>query len=119
MPRHGRLQPAAVGLDADIQAVRARLGFAEAASEAPNADALARAVEDDPADCESRYKLAALKIAGGDLEGALDQFLEILRTDRSFREDAGRKGMLSVFEMLGNDDPLVARYRSRMSSLMY
>ncbi len=88
-------------------------------SDSPSAETLEQAIERDPGDCESRYQLAAIKVADGDLEGALEQFLEILRADRGFRDDAGRKGMLSVFELLGNDDPLVARYRARMSSLMF
>ena len=97
----------------------ARLSFADSAVEAPDAGELLRAIEADPTDCESRYRLAAIHITNGDHEAALDQFLEILRTDRGFRDDAGRRGLLSVFEMLGGDDPLVGRYRSRMSSLLY
>ena len=111
--------PAGARLDADVQAARSRLEFVEAVSDSPSEETLVKAIEENPDDCESRYQLAALKVADGDLESALEQFLEILRADRGFREDAGRKGMLSVFELLGNDDPLVARYRSRMASLMY
>lgn len=103
---------------AEAQGVRARLGFATIAAESPDADALERAIAADPKDCESRYGLAAHAITRGEFEAALEQLMEILRTDRGFRDDAGRKGLLSVFQMLG-DDPLVARYRSRMSSLLY
>jgi putative thioredoxin len=105
--------------EGEVQAALARLSFADAAEESPKADELMQAIDADPKDCESRYRLAAIRITGGDYEAALDQFLEILRTDRGFRDDAGRKGLLSVFEMLGSDDPLVGRYRSRMSSLLY
>jgi putative thioredoxin len=63
--------------------------------------------------------LAASYIGCGEYEAALDQFIEILRIDRGFRDDAGREGLLSVFEMLGNDHPLVGRYRARMFSLLY
>jgi len=105
--------------EGEVQAALARLSFADAAAESPEADELAQAVDTNPKDCESRYRLAAIQITRGDYEAALDQFLEILRTDRGFRDDAGRKGLLSVFEMLGSDDPLVGRYRSRMSSLLY
>ena len=63
--------------------------------------------------------MSALLVGQGDYEAALDQLIEILRIDRPFRDDAARKGLLSVFEMLGNDHPLVGRYRGRMSSLLY
>jgi putative thioredoxin len=97
----------------------ARLAFADVAATSPPADELSRAIENDPRDCESRYRLGTMHIGRGEYESALEQFIEILRIDRAFRDDAGRKGLLSVFEMLGNDHPLVGRYRARMSSLLY
>lgn len=97
----------------------ARLAFAEAAATAPPPEALAGAIEAEPRDREARYLLGAGYFSRGDYDGALEQFLEVLRIDRTFRDDAGRKALLSVFEMLGSDHPLVGRYRARMSSLLY
>jgi len=111
--------PGSVESEADVRAALARLAFAEVAATSPPADELSRAIENDPRDCESYYRLGALHIVGGEYQAALDQFIEIVRIDRAFRDDAGRKGLLSVFEMLGNDDPLITRYRARMSSLLY
>ena len=111
--------PGSVKSEADMRAAMARLEFAELAATSPPAGELRQAIEKDPGDCESRYRLGTLHIVRGEYESALEQFIEILRTDRAFRDDAGRKGLLSVFEMLGNDHPLVAHYRARMSSLLY
>jgi len=105
--------------DPDVQISAARLAFAEVAATAPSRDALCRALEADSRDCESRYLLGALHIGRGEYEAALDQFIEILRIDRSFRDDAGRKALLSVFNMLGSESPLVGRYRARMSLLLH
>ena len=109
------------GIDADVEVRTAigRLAFAEEALTSPGIDALKRAVEINPRDCESLYLLGASYIGRGEYEAALDQFIEILRIDRGFRDDAGRKALLSVFGMLGNEHPLVGRYRARMSSLLY
>jgi putative thioredoxin len=63
--------------------------------------------------------LGALLVGRGEYEAALEQFIEILRIDRAFRDDAGREGLLSVFEILGNEHPLVSRYRAQMSSLLH
>jgi putative thioredoxin len=109
----------AVNADVEVRAARGRLAFAEVAAGSPGIDALKRAVEIDPRDCESLYLLGSSYIGRGEHEAALDQFIEILRIDRGFRDDAGRKALLSVFEMLGNDDLLVGRYRARMSTLLY
>ncbi len=76
-------------------------------------------IETDPRDCESRYRLGAFHIIHDEYEAALEQFIEVLRMDRTFRDDAGRKGLLTVFEILGNEHPLVGRYRAQMSSLLH
>ena len=36
-----------------------------------------------------------------------------------YNDDAGRKGMLKVFDMLGGSGELVSRYRQKMASLLY
>ena len=111
--------PGSVGSDDEVRTAMVRLTFAQVAATSPSVDELSQAIETDPRDCESRYRLGALHIGRGEYEAALEQFIEILRIDRAFRDDAGREGLLSVFEMLGNDHPLVGRYRARMSSLLH
>ncbi len=111
--------PDGVKFDHAVRTAMVRLTFAQVAATSPPADELSLAIETDPRDCESRYRLGALRIGRGEYEAALEQFIEILRIDRAFRDDAGREGLLSVFEMLGNDHPLVGRYRARMSSLLH
>ena len=105
--------------DAAAKAIASRLAFARLAADSPPVETLEQAVAADPRDCESRYRLAALAATRGEYEAAMEQLLEILRADRGYRDDAGRRGLLSVFDMLGGDHPLVARYRSRMSSALY
>jgi len=49
----------------------------------------------------------------------LEQFMDILRRDPKFGDEAGRKGLIALFEMLGNENPLVIAYRRRMFSLLH
>jgi putative thioredoxin len=44
--------------------------------------------------------------------------MELVRLDRSYGDDAGRKGLLKVFEILG-DNELVSRYRRQMFNAMH
>lgn len=111
--------PGSVKSDDEMRTAMVRLAFAQVVETSPPADELSQAIEIEPRDCESRYRLGALHVGRGEYEAALEQFIEILRMDRAFRDDAGRKGLLSVFELLGDDHPLVGRYRARMSSLLY
>jgi putative thioredoxin len=52
-------------------------------------------------------------------ERALEALLEIVRAHRKFRDDAGRKAMLAVFDLLPPDSPLLAGYRQQLSNLLF
>lgn len=111
--------PSGRQLDSDVSKLFAKLNFARLAKEAPPAELLEQQVQANPANCEARYQLSALKALAGDYEGAMEQLLEIVRRDRSFQDDAGRKGLVAIFELLGGEGPLVSRYRALMSSALY
>jgi len=51
----------------------------------------------------------------GDYATALEGFFGIVQKDRKFREDAGRKGMLAVFDILPADAELTAEYRGKLN----
>ena len=97
----------------------ARLQFADMAQGAPDRAALEIKVQTNPADSTARRQLAARCVLASDYETALEQFMEILRRDPQFEEEAGRKGLIAIFEILGNADPLVITYRRRMFSLLH
>jgi putative thioredoxin len=63
-------------------------------------------------------KLANLLVVAGQYEAGMDQLLEIVRRDRSFGDDIGRKTLLSVFDLLGGGE-LLSRYRRLLASALY
>ncbi len=97
----------------------ARLQFADMAEGAPDAATLDEQINNNPADSAARQQRAARYVLAGDYEGALQQFMAIMQRDPQFEEGAGRKGLIAVFEILGNEDPLVVTYRRRMFSLLH
>jgi putative thioredoxin len=98
---------------------RERLETAELASLLPPAEHLERRIEFDENDLQARSELAELMIAQGDYEPAMEQLLEIARRDRSFREDAGRRRLLEVFELAAAYPELVSEYRTRLSAVIF
>ena len=102
-----------------VSGLLARLQFADLAQGAPDRGALEKMMQADPADSAARRQLAARCVLAGDYEAALEQFMEILRRDPKFEDEAGRKGLIAIFEILGNEDPLVTTYRRRMFSLLH
>ncbi len=97
----------------------ARLQFAVLAQGAPDRAVLETQVQSHPVDCAARRQLAARLVLAGDYEAALEQFMTILRRDPQFEDEAGRKGLIAMFEMLGNDHPLTITYRRRLFSLLH
>mgnify|MGYP001546115218 FL=1 len=72
-------------------------------------------LEENPDQLEKRLKLASILLKIDDIESALEQLYAIRQADRTFRDDIGQRGMLALFSMLGDDDELVDKYRSRIS----
>jgi putative thioredoxin len=97
----------------------ARLQFVDLVKDAPDITKLRAQVQATPEDCGIRQQLAARYALAGDYEAALEQFMDILRRDPRFEDEAGRKGLIAIFEILGNEDPLVMTYRRRLFSLLH
>jgi putative thioredoxin len=102
-----------------LPALRARLAFVQVANAQPDVVALRSALEQNPADLAARHALAAHHATAGDYGTALAEWLDLMRRNRSFGEDAGRRSLLQVFDVLGEQDELVAQYRRRMASLLH
>ena len=104
---------------ADRQRPQTRLEFMEEAAGMPTLEELLTAVAADDADLEAKYQLAVRHVAAEEYEQALLVCLDILRTDREFREDLGRLTMIRVFEVLGKGNELAGKYRRKMFNLMH
>ncbi|WP_133510893.1 thioredoxin [Candidatus Thiosymbion oneisti] len=105
--------------DPEVVRLKGQVSFAAIQVDSPPEATLVSRLEADPKDSDARHRLAAHLVARGDFEGALEQLLELMKRDRPFADDAGRKGMLMVFAMLGGQGDLVTGYRSRMLNALY
>jgi putative thioredoxin len=99
--------------------VHAHLDAAEKARNLPPIDQLVRRIRFNPGDLQARLELADLLISKRDFGPAMNQLLEILQRDRTFRDDVARTRMLTVFEMAAEEPDLVTEYRSRLSTLLF
>jgi putative thioredoxin len=103
----------------EVQSLRAQLTFAAALGDAPDVAVLEQRLAADPGDSEARYQLAAYRVMGGHYEAALEELLTLLKRDRGYGDDAARKAMVQIFELLGGSGELVSRYRGKMISALY
>ncbi|MGM0593271.1 MAG: thioredoxin [Pseudomonadota bacterium] len=111
--------PANIQQEEAIQVLQADLTLKRAISDAPDSDTLRQRLQQNPDDSQARHQLALRLNEQGDVEGALEALLELLRRDRSYGDEAARKGMLMLFEQLGPDDERVARYRRQMFNILH
>lgn len=103
-----------------IRAVEAELKLRETPPPEQGATAALRAKLDaDPKDHQARYDLAMALDAAGDRDGAIAELLELVRRDRKWNEDAGRKQLVILFEAMGPADPRTIEARRRLSGLLF
>jgi putative thioredoxin len=113
-----RAMPVAVRDDVEVRTLMAHLGFIRISINAPPLGTLENTIALDPRNLEARYQLAAAKVVQNDFEGAMQQLLEIARRNPAFRDNAGRNGLLALFQMLGDADERVRRYRPLLHESM-
>ena len=102
-------------LDSEGIALVAYIEFARIAADALPMAELEPAIFLDSNNCGARHKLSALQVLENDYDSALQQLLEIIKQNRKFGADAGRRHMVALFNMLGNSNDLAGKYRNLLS----
>jgi len=110
--------PSGMREEEEVATLLVHAGFLRVAQTAPGIEELERDISATPEKSVARYQLSALKLIANDFEGAMEQLLEIVKHDRTFRDDAGRKGLVAIFNMLGNEEALVLRYRTLLTAAL-
>ncbi len=103
---------------ARVEALAARLELAASGSHGADLAELQAAVDADPADLAARLQLANAQAVARQYREALQNMLTIVRQDRHWQEDAGRKAMLTLFALLAtqpDQDDLVREFRATLS----
>jgi putative thioredoxin len=100
---------------AELADLKLRLHAADAGDPA----ALAAAVDARPDDLEARYALGLALVGGQRYEEALGHLIEIVRRDRTFRDDGARKLMIDIFEKVGARSPVADAWREKLARVLY
>ncbi len=111
--------PAKIAKSAPFEAARAQLALARQAADAGPVGELLAAVEADPANHQARFDLATALHAKGDVEAAVDHLLELFRRDRDWNDGAAKAQLLTIFDALKPNDPLVLKGRRRLSAMIF
>jgi len=82
-------------------------------------DTAAKRAMENPADLNANFAWACCLAADKDYPAAFEALLSIISKDRKFREDQPRKMLVSLFNFLGDSNPLVDEYRNRLAKILY
>ncbi len=72
-----------------------------------------------PRDARARYRYGLLLASKEQYESALDELIDSIRADRKFADEAARKAVLGVFDILGPDDPRTRQYQRSLASVLF
>ncbi|MDT8898994.1 MAG: tetratricopeptide repeat protein [Thermanaerothrix sp.] len=98
--------------------------YAQAMLLKPYAEALVelrqhRGIEDEGDELAAAYWNAIRLASRGNILAALDGLLDILRQDKRYREDQARQVVLSLLEILGEENPLTRQYRNELALILF
>jgi putative thioredoxin len=110
--------PANLATDERSVRARARLGFAALLKDAPPREPLLAAIAADPRDLRARHLLGVRLLVEGESEAGLQQFLEMLRLDKTYEDGLAKKALIDAFRVVEDED-LVGAYRRKMASLLF
>jgi putative thioredoxin len=100
-------------LDSAIK-LRAEINLAAQLADLPDLSEIEQRLSQNPADLEALLQKSRHLVARGEYDDAMECLLTIMRNDRSFEDDAGRTGLLEIFDMLGGEHPSVQKYRRKL-----
>jgi putative thioredoxin len=113
-----------------LDSLQRYIGILERAPQLATADALQARIAANKRDFDARFDLAQGHAAAGRWTEAMDELLEILMRDKSWNEDLARKTYIAILDLIERpkakvadgqippDDPVVATYRRRLSSVV-
>jgi putative thioredoxin len=73
----------------------------------------------NPDDIEAQCVAADLDMLGGHVDDALGRLLDLVRNTSGNDRDLARTHLISLFDVLGNGDPRVAKARTALASALY
>ncbi|THG76623.1 thioredoxin [Pseudomonas sp. A-1] len=127
LAERGALDEAQAVLDAvkgdehrqELAGARAQLTFLRQVASLPEAAELKSRLAQDAGDDEAAFQLAIHQLARQQYETALDGLLRLFMRNRDYGDDLPRKTLVQVFDLLGNEHPLVISYRRKLYQALY
>ena len=110
--------PPALRSEGEIAQLLVYVRFVVSAHTAPDPRELRLTLARDPGNSEARFQLASRAVTHDDYATALAQLFEIAQRDRGFLDGAAPVSMQALMNLLGDEHPLVRRYRPLLQQVL-
>ena len=113
------------GLDADtlnkeeVKSVLAAIDLEHASTDTEETESLRQKLATSPDDPQLRYDLAIALYGDGCSEEAINILVELVKTHKTWNEEAARAQLLKIFEALGHSDPITVEGRRKLSVVIF
>ena len=104
--------------DAEAKQLLGQLRFRRGGGDDDRGELERRLTADDQ-DAAAHYALGNLLAAEEEWAAALEHLLATVRLDRQLDDDGGRRRMLDLFNVLGEEHPLTREYRQALGSVLF
>ena len=104
--------------DADAQAGLGQVELLRR-TQAVDERAVRRAAAENPDDVAAQAAVADLDLLGGQVEDAFNRLLDLVRRLSGSERDAARTHLVSLFELVGNQDDRVAKARTALANALF
>jgi putative thioredoxin len=78
-----------------------------------------QAAADRPDDVDAQCLAADLDVVGGDVSAAFDRLIDLVRRSSGDDRDRARAHLIALFDVIGPDDPRVAKGRTGLASALF
>ena len=101
----------------------ARLGLAQVElirrTQTTDVAAARQAAAERPDDVDAQCLAADLDVVGGNVSDAFDRLIDLVRRSSGDDRDRARAHLIALFEVIGPDDPRVAKGRTGLASALF
>jgi putative thioredoxin len=110
--------PAKIQMEEAVTKLITQIDVAEKSQHLESEDTLNKKINANPDDLQAHIDLANVYIGQQQYAKAIDHCFEVIKRDREFQEDIGRKTVVSIFNLLNNQGDIVREYRRKLASLL-
>jgi putative thioredoxin len=103
----------------EVVKLRAKINMASQLEGLPPMEQIEQRLTDNPKDLEALLDKSHHLSASGLYPQAMETLIQVMIIDRQFQDDAGRKGLLALFDMLGGEHADVQKYRRKLFTLLH